>query len=620
MDRLLSYINVNRINKHGNTPLLAACKDKNAKDVRTLLSRKNIDVNTPDNKGDTPLVIACRQSNDAIVRLLLRHMNTDVNTAGHDRKAPLVIACQKEDVNIAMMLMRHLDTDVNLVGPDGNTPLISACKCKSETIVKALTRHMDTDVNKVGGQAKTALLVACEGGHTNIVRELLYCRYIDVNLGDPLLIACKLLWVDIIKMFLAHRDIDVNKGHPLLALLHKSTATPLSAVVETALALISRNDTKVDAVLIAACETRSVKIVQALLDRSDIDASETDNQGETPLFKVCRRGDVEVLRVLLGWNPAARPFDVNKMNKIGETPLTISCKNGNACVVKELLKYSHTDVNLNCPLAAGCRYDDIATLLLVHANIDVNAVTPDKRTALHAACHDVIIKTVRLLFEQDDIDVNKTDINEKTPLITACGAYSNVVSELHDIIKMLLMHADTNVNAAMRDGCTALHVACQSRDEKIAHLLLKHKRIDVDKADNDGNTPLMMACKKGRLSIVRKLIDPGEADINKTNNSGYTSFEIACSSYYADTACILLDAAHIRKDQLGKDVYDACCSKDSLREYLNRKKTAVVHRASTDQRTYYTTDSYVCSSPYSSYSTGGGCYDTGSSCSVCTIS
>ena len=182
---------------------------------------------------------------------------------------------------------------------------------------------------------------------------------------------------------------------------------------------------------------------------------------------------------------------------------------------------------------------------------------------------------------------------------------------------MLLMHADTDVNAATRDGSTALHMACQSGDEQIVHLLLKHKSIDVDKADNDGNTPLMIACKNRRLITVEKLIYTGEANINKNNNSGYTSFEIACSIRDAGIACMLFDAAHIQKGKLDKDVYDACYSKNSLRECLNRKNTAVAYRTTTS---HYTTGSYVCSAPYSSYSTGSGCYDTGSSCSVCTIS
>lgn len=221
---------------------------------------------------------------------------------------------------------------------------------------------------------------------------------------------------------------------------------------------------------------------------------------------------------------------------------------GNACVVKELLKYSHTDVNLNCPLAAGCRYDGIAKLLLMHANIDMNAVTPDKRTALHAACHDVRIKTVRLLFEHEDLDVNKTDSNGSTPLITACSAYSNVVTELYDIINLLLMHADTDVNAATRDGrSTALHMACQSGDEKIVHLLLKHQGIDVDKADNDGNTALMTACRQGCANSVRLLINLKKADINKTNKLDMTSFEIACSLHHSDIACRLFDVSHIRE-------------------------------------------------------------------------
>ena len=251
----------------------------------------------------------------------------------------------------------------------------------------------------------------------------------------------------------------------------------------------------------------------------------------------------------------------------------------------------------------------------MHANIDVNAVAPDGRTALHAACHDARIRTVRLLFEREDLDVNKTDSTGSTPLITACSAHAKVSEELYDIVTLLLMHADTNVNAATRDGLTALHIACERKNEKIVHSLLKHKSIDVDKTDNEGNTALMTACRQGCENLVRLIINLNKADINKTNKLDMTSFEIACSLYYADIACRLFDVAHIREEKLGKDVYDACSSKDILREYLTSvdygtSTSQSTYATDTSRSTYYATSSYVCSAPYS------GSYDTGSSCII----
>ena len=70
------------------------------------------------------------------------------------------------------------------------------------------------------------------------------------------------------------------------------------------------------------------------------------------------------------------------------------------------------------------------------------------------------------------------------------------------VVECLIALEKIHVNAAQKDGVTALFMAAQNGHVKVVELLCGDKRTDVGKARNDGDTPLVMAAYNGHSSVV----------------------------------------------------------------------------------------------------------------------
>jgi len=101
---------------------------------------------------------------------------------------------------------------------------------------------------------------------------------------------------------------------------------------------------------------------------------------------------------------------------------------------------------------------------------------------------------------------------------------------LVDIMWLLISHR-ADIDAANRDGRTALYFAIKPSPGGIAHpnldaiKLLLESRADTH-VRYDKGTPLMVACDKGLVDVVRLLISY-RADIDATNRDGRTALHFA---------------------------------------------------------------------------------------------
>ena len=141
------------------TRLTYACKTGDIKKVRSLLSWPGIDVNKMNKEGNTPLVIACFQGKTEIVRMLLNAPGIDVNKPNHiisvqygdpgDTFTPLNAAILRNNPEIVKMLLAAPGIDVNKYDPYGMSPLDHALVTGKEdkTIVKMLLAAPGIDLN-----------------------------------------------------------------------------------------------------------------------------------------------------------------------------------------------------------------------------------------------------------------------------------------------------------------------------------------------------------------------------------------------------------------------------------------------------------------------------------------
>ena len=89
----------------------------------------------------------------------------------------------------------------------------------------------------------------------------------------------------------------------------------------------------------------------------------------------------------------------------------------------------------------------------------------------------------------------------RTPLDCACR-YGHF-----EIVKLLLNDNRIDINQAKNDGATPFYIACQEGHVEIVKLLLNDKSVDINKVTNEGTTPFYIACCKGHIEVVKLLLN-----------------------------------------------------------------------------------------------------------------
>lgn len=100
-----------------------------------------------------------------------------------------------------------------------------------------------------------------------------------------------------------------------------------------------------------------------------------------------------------------------------------------------------------------------------------------------------------------------------------------------------LLEKGADVNAARKDGVTALMIAASADDRATVRYLLE-KGAKVNAKDDVQWTPLFSAAFAGRTDVVRTLLDNG-ANINEVDSVGQTALMVAAVGGHTDTVCAL---------------------------------------------------------------------------------
>ena len=172
------------------------------REVQALVGCPGVDINYVDSHGWTSLLAAAHNGHLQVVRLLLCIPGIDVNkaTSSVAGETPLILASQLGNVEEVMEFLAHPQINVNQARTtDGATPLIIATWHGLLEVVKRLLRcpkvHLGVRVLKSTSShyrlerpgvndkyAKTELEYAREGGHQDIVKAI-QSRQILLQLG-----------------------------------------------------------------------------------------------------------------------------------------------------------------------------------------------------------------------------------------------------------------------------------------------------------------------------------------------------------------------------------------------------------------------------------------------------
>jgi len=110
-------------------------KEKIALDI---LEKQNININQVDKEGDTALIYACIKKMESVALKLLEREDINVNQVNKNGFTALIIACAKELEIVALKLLKREDLNVNQVNKQGGTALGYAIKNNMASVINKI--------------------------------------------------------------------------------------------------------------------------------------------------------------------------------------------------------------------------------------------------------------------------------------------------------------------------------------------------------------------------------------------------------------------------------------------------------------------------------------------------
>ena len=460
-------------------PLLEAVEKGFSKIVETLLEHKNIDINVTDSESRSALWIAISNRNGEIVKMLLDGENDiDVNAASPPKWPPLVVGAADDFVDMVELLLRRKGTDVNITNSEGDCALAQASFRGYAEIVRLLL-DSGADPNLTPPDKRPPLHLAATENHVEVVNLLLANERINVDItngGTALTQVTEEGNVEVAKLLLA-AGANVN-------LAADSKWPPL----------------------LTAADKLFVELVRLFLVQEDIDVNVTDQESQSALYKAAMDGHVEIIEMLLkaGGDPNIQTSQLF-------TPLMAAAYYGFTEVVRLLVTHQGIEADLTDNLdqtslykAAGEGHIEVVELLL-NAGANVNHQTDEKWTPLQTAVYNKRPEIVKLLLNQNDIDLNATNSEDRYALFHA------ITNNDTEMVKLLL-DAGAEPNLAPKTIAPPLPTAGQRGVLEILDLLID-AGADPNLPCPDGNSALFLATAHSTVEAMERLLDAG-ADPN----------------------------------------------------------------------------------------------------------
>jgi len=180
VDLLIKHgANVNIVNKHGQTCLYKACKNRNNLIAKRLINEGcNVDMQATGKEcyiGWTSLMIALCQGTNKTVDVLME-AKCDINIINKEGRTALFMACEREKLYTINRLI-SAGCDINIQDNSGDTPLMNQCHANFYHDVINLLIKSGCNIDLVNKKGETGLIIACMNGCRDIIMLLIksYC-------------------------------------------------------------------------------------------------------------------------------------------------------------------------------------------------------------------------------------------------------------------------------------------------------------------------------------------------------------------------------------------------------------------------------------------------------------
>jgi len=232
------YVNLDRPDDGGQTPLLWAAKEGHDGAVKLLLGRKDVSPDRPDNGGGTPLSWAALNGHDGVVKQLLEQEDVIPDRADNYGQTPFSwAACNGHDGVVKLLLELE---GVGSSRPDnfGQTPLSWAARNGHDVVVKLLLEQGDIGPDKPDNYGRSPLLWAAENGRDSVVKLLLEREDVCPDMSDndgqtPLSWAAENRHDGVVKLLLEREDVSPLKpDNESMMVERRSRGPPVVGVIE----------------------------------------------------------------------------------------------------------------------------------------------------------------------------------------------------------------------------------------------------------------------------------------------------------------------------------------------------------------------------------------------------
>ena len=594
---------VNSIDKKGRTPLLIGCLKRQVELIEVLLGAR-ADPAIADEESFSCLHAAVdgRCSTKTLQALIDHGARSHIDAKRKDGTNALLCACSARQSESVRCLLEN-GADVNISKPDGNTTLHVAISgnCNNETLEQII--HKGVAINAVNSNGETALQLTCYTSQMEFVRLLLE-KNADLNISDVKdytslhaavhgLAAVQgfgknYILQEIIKHIKHKKYLDAQnvKGQTALFLAcsfgQENSVLILLEAGSNPNITDEKNNTSLHAAVLGSC---SKNIIKAIIDHGAL-VNATNNQSDTALTVSCRKGNADVINVLLkeGANPIITDADGKAFTipdeEISEdkasdewlipSPLSVS-RIAESTTTFSQSKTSPTDKSENYVSDNLSSLSDISSIKVsdgprqhkfgkerveregnIHNKLynaclkgqlcvvkdilkqynHVLISDEDRQTPLYAACIGNHPEIVKLLIDFG-YDVDHQDNEGKTPL------HKVFENHIPDLALMLMTQFGANTEIRDLHGWTPLHTAIDkgyySYSKELSEIFLRQ-----DTGTEVSWIQLHGACVQGNMNNAQLLLD-AKTDVNHVNSAGHTPLHIAVIKSNIDLISLLLN-------------------------------------------------------------------------------